>query len=124
MGIVTFMEKYMILFKEKISNDYWEYIKEILKMEKSEIIIKANDIATMNWLRSELHSFYHFPDQYIQYLSQFDHPLKMVFDAWNSNEHNMSEALEGLLWDMTDKEAYEDGYVKIDIIEDEEESLE
>lgn len=117
------MDQFHEQFRRKVNQDYREYICKIALMEKTDIIIKAREIALVNWLHDEFQQPDTYPAEQILYLTQFNHPLFMVFDAWNSNEHDMRDTLEGLLWDMADKQAYEDSYVKIDPINEEEQEI-
>jgi hypothetical protein len=91
-------------FQQRITADYEQYIAGVMPKDKAEIVGRAKEIGTMRWIYEALKNNPYIEDAHIEYLMKFKHPLLVVHEEWMSIEHDFSDALYAIIYEIHDKQ--------------------
>ena len=95
-------------FKSKIEQNYNQYIVNIKRLKKADIINKATEISEMQQLYKEFSHPEYFDICHIRYLLQFKNPLNLMLDSMMSRNVDRMDELRWRLWYIVDKGDYDE----------------
>ena len=95
-------------FKSKIEQNYNQYIVNIKRLKKADIINKAAEISEMQQLYKEFSHPEYFDVCHIRYLLQFKNPLNLMFDSIIYCDVDRMDAIRWRLWYIVDKGDYDE----------------
>ena len=97
--------------KRKIKDCLENAQREWLTLRPSELIERAEEIASVQWMAKELP--FSVSEEDAAYLLRFKDPLRVVSDSWiaeNGSDTVIDEELRHVLWSITDQQDMESVY--------------
>ena len=98
-------------FMNRIEAEHQEYIADIAKLSKMEIIQKAGEVAGM----TEIYNYFKHGNPsaaQIDYLAQAAHPLKETYGWYSAYPHNDFERIDLVIHDICDKDHFADSEIE------------
>ena len=89
---------------EKVKKEYTNYIKNIKKLSKNEIIERAGEIKMMENFNDAISSLYNYDDSLYKLLLEKNNALKFIYDRWLDADLSVDNNFDNDLFYLLDND--------------------